>query len=55
MAAPESYSVGHDHVLSVAPIGVLANDTDPDGDTAWLPLVRRRIGSFGVRRARAGT
>ena len=38
MAANDSYSVNENTVLSVAAKGVLANDTDADGDTLTAVL-----------------
>src|SRR5262249_44694477 len=32
VATADSYSVAHDHVLHIAASGVLANDTDPNGE-----------------------
>ena len=47
VAVNDSYSVNEDTVLSVAATGVLANDTDADGDTldggaGERPVARRR-------------
>lgn len=39
-AQPDSYSMSADTVLNVAPPGVLANDTDPDGRTLVAELVK---------------
>src|SRR5260370_3055803 len=39
MANADSYSVAHNHTLTVNAAGVLANDIDPDGDPLTAVLV----------------
>src|SRR5207253_6725931 len=39
VAVPDSYSTNEDTTLTVPPPGVLANDTDADGDTLTAVLV----------------
>src|SRR5262249_25092918 len=39
VAADDAFRVAEDQVLSVGPTGVLANDTDADGDTLSVVLV----------------
>ena len=39
VAVVDAYSAGEDAALTVDPIGVLANDTDPDGDVLTATLV----------------
>ncbi|MEG4281407.1 Ig-like domain-containing protein, partial [Microcoleus sp. MON1_C1] len=39
VAQPDSYSIPHDKVFSLAAPGVLANDDDPDGDPLTAKLV----------------